>query len=78
MANRNITRLDKIEAARAARRGGVASFVVEMRDGETEGEAMARHMAERGALPPFPILAPAEAESVEAWARKYGANGGAL
>lgn len=34
---------------------------------------MARHHAERGALPPFAIVAPAEAESVEAWARKYGA-----
>lgn len=73
MASRNFTRLDKIEAARAARRGTVAGFVIEMSDGETEDDAMTRHLSERGALPAFVIVAPHEPESVEAWMRKYGA-----
>ncbi len=67
MANRNIARIEKIEANRSARRGG-GSYLIEQQDGESEAAALAR--ATHSAF--YVVIAPAEPATTAEWVRNYG------
>jgi hypothetical protein len=64
--NRNLTRLNRLEAARSASRAGAAGFVVEARDGEGEADAVARCVAS-APLQQCVVIAPEEPATTAEW-----------